>query len=69
MHVDATAVPGSSILAIVGTLASVALLSFLLRLYARGRLLRSRATDDWLLIVAAVSWAMLNYKSLTDHAI
>ena len=54
MHVDASNVPGSSILAIVATLASVALLSFSLRLYTRGRLLRSLGTDDWLLLVAAV---------------
>ncbi|KAF2633258.1 hypothetical protein BU25DRAFT_416508 [Macroventuria anomochaeta] len=54
MHVDAKDVPTSSIVAIVATLASVALLSFSLRLYTRGRLLRSRDTDDWLLLVAAL---------------
>lgn len=55
MHVDASDVLASSILAIVATPASVALLSFSLRLYTRGRLLRSLGTDDWLLAVAAVS--------------
>jgi len=55
MHVDASDVPASSILAIVATLASVALLSFSLRVYTRGRLLRSLGTDDWLLSIAAVS--------------
>jgi hypothetical protein len=55
MHVDASDVPASSILAIVATLASVALLSFSLRVYTRGRLLRSLGTDDWLLSVATVS--------------
>ena len=55
MHVDASNVPASSILAIVATLASVALLSFSLRVYTRGRLLRSLGTDDWLLAVATVS--------------
>ncbi|KAF1363880.1 hypothetical protein EJ07DRAFT_151963 [Lizonia empirigonia] len=54
MHVDAKAVPGSSTLAIVVTLVSVALLSFSLRLYTRGRLLHSLGTDDWLLLVAAL---------------
>ncbi|KAF3053668.1 hypothetical protein E8E11_010788 [Didymella keratinophila] len=54
MHVDASDVPASSILAIVATLASVALLSFSLRVYTRGRLLRSLGTDDWLLSVATL---------------
>ncbi|KAF1926852.1 uncharacterized protein M421DRAFT_208234 [Didymella exigua CBS 183.55] len=54
MHVDARNVPASSILAIVATLASVALLSFSLRAYTRGRLLRSLGTDDWLLLVATL---------------
>ena len=59
MHVDASDVPASSILAIVATLASVALLSFSLRVYTRGRLLRSLGIDDWLLLVATVSQIIL----------
>ncbi|KAJ4982725.1 hypothetical protein SVAN01_11774 [Stagonosporopsis vannaccii] len=54
MPVAAIAARPSSTLAIVATLGSVALLSFLLRLCTHGRRLHSRGTEQWVLCVAAI---------------
>jgi hypothetical protein len=43
------------IIAIVATLVSIALLTFLLRVYTRTRLLRFFGIDDWLMLIAVVS--------------
>jgi hypothetical protein len=45
---------GPIFLAIVATLVSVALLTFLLRVYTRGKVLRDLGSDDWLISVSAV---------------
>lgn len=41
-------------IAIVATLVSVALLTFLLRVYTRGVVIRDLGVDDWLTLVPAV---------------
>lgn len=48
---------GPIYLAIVATLVSIALLTFLLRVYTRTKLLHFFGIDDWLMLVAVVSWA------------
>lgn len=55
MRVDAASVPPSLMLAIVATLGSVALLSFLLRVWANGGGLRGRDADVWVSGSAVVS--------------
>lgn len=69
MHVDATGLflrqysttqdyeaqdKGPLFIAIVATLVSVALLTFLLRAYARGVVLRDLGVDDWLILIPVV---------------
>jgi hypothetical protein len=69
MHVDATNLSlrrfsttqdyeaqdkGPISIAIVVTLASVALLTYLLRVYTRGKVLRDLGVDDWLMTISAV---------------
>jgi hypothetical protein len=53
-------------LAVVVTLASVALLTFLLRAYTRGVVLRGLGIDDWLISITAVSNMAVDDQDLRE---